>query len=163
MGSRGPKPLPTAVKIARGTFQPCRANQDEPKIIPQRPPDPEGLDPEERMVYDRWADILLTIGVLSAADGAALRDLACADVRVTRARAEAKKHGMVQVDEKGTTKPSGYARELDAARADFSRLCACFGVTPSDRTKVKASPPKKTEKTEQEKRRELFFGKTGGA
>lgn len=124
-----------------------------------RPSEPPGMDETERHAWDHWAELCLEARTLTEQDGHALRDLACADVRVVRARREAKKHGMVQVDrESGTSKQSGWARELDAARADFGRLCAVFGVTPSDRSRVKAAPKKSSEKTAREIAKEIYFG-----
>jgi P27 family predicted phage terminase small subunit len=158
-GRSGRPRLPTAIKAARGTLQPCRTNKDEPRIIPKCPPAPEGLDAEEIAVYEKWADTLLLIGVLSVQDGAALRELACADVRVQRARAAVRKYGEVQIDPvSGKTSPSGYARVLADASVTLKHWCAAFGVDPSSRSRVTATKPKPTEKSDREKAREEYFG-----
>jgi P27 family predicted phage terminase small subunit len=159
MGGRngGRKPLPTALKVMRGTAQRCRTNKDEPKVIVTRPELPHGLDAMERRSWDKWCRTLVRLGVLSEDNQSALRDLACADVRVIRSRRDMKKHGAVEMTEKGSRR-SAWALEHDAARADFNRLCAEFGVTPSSRTRVRAIQPAKTEETAEEVEAREFFG-----
>lgn len=163
MSKPGPKPLPTAVKAARGTLQPCRTVPDEPRVIVTRPPVPTGLDATERRAWDRFAADTVRLGVLSEDNLSALRDLACADVRVVRARRAAKKFGMVDIDaESGRTRRSAYALELDAARVDLGRLLNEFGLTPSSRSRVSARPQAApAAPTEREQAKRKFFG--GGA
>lgn len=154
--------IPDEVKRARGTLKLSRVNPEQPAIIPARPPTPSGLDEQEAIAYAEWADVLLRIGVLSLQDGVALRELACADVRVVRLRRLVKKHGEVETDPKsGATKQSGYGRAFDSARSDLGRLCAAFGVTPADRARVKAEkkePPKEQESPRDARRRRILGG-----
>ena len=148
----GRRPLPTAVKRARGTLQPCRTNPDEPPVHVTRPDVPPGLDAMERRAWDRYAEHLVGMRVLTVDNQSALRDLACADVRVVRARRGAAKNGPVETDpETGRSRRSAWALELDAALADLHRIRGLFGLTPSDRVKVKATTP--TKQNPEEERR----------
>lgn len=160
MGRRGPKPLPTAIKKARGTLQPCRTNPDEPRIVSSRPVMPTGLDAAERRRWDEWCDLLLGLGVLSQDNGPALLELIRAESRLQVARRNLKENGSVEISAKtGLSVRSAWAREVDAAEASCRQWFAHFGVTPSARAGVKqVEKPKTREDTERAQRRLEFFG-----
>lgn len=164
MGRRGPKPLPTAVKSARGTLQPCRTNPDEPRIVPTMPEVPAGFDAAERKRWDRWCELLVGLGVLSQDNGPALEQLVQAETRLRRARRLVRENGSVEVNAKtGLSVRSAWARELDAAESAFRAWCAHFGVTPSARTSVKATGAKPSVPTERDAQRKRFFGGAASA
>ena len=47
----GRKPLPTHLKMVRGTLQKCRMNPDEPTPDPEIPDAPPHLSPEKRKIW----------------------------------------------------------------------------------------------------------------
>lgn len=157
--SGGRNRLPTAVKLARGTLRPHRENRDEPRIDPKLPPMPEGLDADERASWEKFAGYLVDMGVLTVDNESALRDLACADVRLVRARLDLKKHGGVWTDPL-TKKPykSPRAAIFSEAFAELNRLRQAFGLEPQSRNGVKSIAKKAPEKTERDRMRELFMG-----
>lgn len=69
MGQRGPAPLPTAIKEARGTLQHCRDNRSEPEAPPLRQPAPPAhLAEIARTKYIQLVSTLSEVGVLKATD-----------------------------------------------------------------------------------------------
>ena len=68
----GRKPLPTHLKMVRGTLQKCRMNPDEPTPAPEIPDAPPHLSPEAREEWERLALELYELGILSTIDRAAL-------------------------------------------------------------------------------------------
>jgi len=156
MGRRGPPPLPTAVKSARGTLRPDRTNPDEPRVVVCEPEMPTGLEAPARARWRHWCAVLLDLGVLSAECGPALESLVRAELRVRAARRAVAKFGALTKD---GLERSAAARELDAAESEFRRWCTEFGATPAARSRVRAtkpSAPAKPTAREQAKRR--FFG-----
>ena len=64
----GRKPLPTHLKMVRGTLQKCRMNPDEPTPDPEIPDAPPHLSPEAREEWERLALELYELGILSTID-----------------------------------------------------------------------------------------------
>ena len=118
MGKRGTKPKPTALKLLAGA-QPCRVNRDEP-IAPQGIPEPPAyLDARALEFWGELAPMLGAMRVLTLADRHALA-LLCDSFSRWRE---------IPGDER--------------RRAEFRRLLAEFGLTPSSRSSIKApaAPP----------------------
>jgi P27 family predicted phage terminase small subunit len=160
MGKRGPRPLPSAIKMLRGTDQPCRMNPDEPapaRGVPTMPPE---LDQTQRREWERLVSRCDAIGVLTVADGPMLADLAIAYVRLRRANRRVNRQGAVVNDSNGVARRNPWLLELHAAQDLVRRLCAEFGLSPSSRTNVsgtKAAAPA-AENTPRDAVRKRFFG-----
>lgn len=75
MGLRGPAPTPTKILQKRGSWL-ANTRPDEPDIAPSKPTKPEGLSEEAAKEFDRIADILNGVRVLTQADRAALTQYA---------------------------------------------------------------------------------------
>ena len=75
MGVRGPAPKPTSIRVLEGNpaRRPLPAN--EPRPAPGEPEMPKYLDREARREWKRLVPILLSMRVLSAADGLQLANL----------------------------------------------------------------------------------------
>src|SRR4051794_28256034 len=71
MGLRGPKPTPTAVKLARGTYRPDRAAGSEAQPT-GKPTCPKFLSADERTEFRRIVRLLSGMGLVGAVDGNAL-------------------------------------------------------------------------------------------
>jgi phage terminase small subunit len=71
MGARGPAPVPSAVKRARGTYRADRAprREAEPELVSTVPPAPKWLTLKaERQVWADTAAVLIAAGLLTLAD-----------------------------------------------------------------------------------------------
>ena len=68
-----PIPLPTNLKVLRGTAQPCRMNDKEPKPPKAKVKMPPGLTKEEKKHWKAIASDLEQSGILSVLDVQALR------------------------------------------------------------------------------------------
>jgi phage terminase small subunit len=118
---RGTKPLPTALKLLKGT-QPCRVNLDAPAPPSGEPEPPAYLDEKALEFWREHAPMLLGMGVLTAADRHILALLCESYSRVRKTP-----------DDK-------------ACRDEFRKLCAEFGLSPSSRSGLKAEPAKPRDK-----------------
>src|SRR5437660_34458 len=68
MGARGPKPTPTAVKLARGTYRADRAAGREAAPI-GKPSCPSWMtDPDAKKEFRRLVKLLTAMGLVGAAD-----------------------------------------------------------------------------------------------
>lgn len=139
MGRHGPKPKPTAIKLAKGETRPSRVNYDEPELPePHSLAPPAGLVGEGRRIWSRLAVPLKEAGILRDADLEALEDYCRALTELRVYEAAAKKAGPASAIKRGL---SGMVVRL---RAQSSQLRAQLGLTPSSRTAVKATrPPEK--------------------
>ena len=68
----GRKPLPTRLKVLKGTARPCRTNPREPhpEVVALDPPEYLGTTP--RAEWQRKTEVLARMGVLTQGDDAAL-------------------------------------------------------------------------------------------
>ena len=153
MGLRGPKPKPTSLKVLNGA-RPARINKDEPKPTPGVPPVPAHLKGEALEEWKRITATLAPMNTLTQADGAALSIYCVAYSRWLEARKVIEERGALIDTTKKTTKkgtvinnPRGVVKTNPAclvaaeAEATMLRVLAAFGLTPSDRSKVKVERP----------------------
>ena len=138
MGRRGPPPLPSAVKRARGTYQRCRESPDEPRGTAGVPEPPSGLDARERSEWDALGARLAAMGVLQREQGDALELLVRAKVRYLRLAAKVREMGEVLADGKGELYRNPHAIAMEKAEVEFRRLLLEFGLTPAAATRVRA-------------------------
>jgi len=147
MGSRGPAPKPTAVRILEGnpSKRPLPAN--EPLPFPGEPDMPSHLTREARKEWKRLVPILLSMRVLTAADGIALGNLCQAYSLLVQAH-----KSMHQASKAGGSgllmkTPSGYVQQspligiINAQVEIITRISREFGLTPSSRIRLDASEP----------------------
>lgn len=141
----GRRPLPSAVKAARGNPGKRRANDREPEAPAGMPACPDWLPARAR---ECWADLGPTLEgmrVVTAADRLALVLLADAYAEWRAARDEVDSEGPTYETE---TEAGGrmirshpaVAQASDAARR-LRALLVEFGLTPSARSRVKAGKP----------------------
>lgn len=180
MGRRGPIPKPTALKKLQGTFQPCRANANEPVLDVARPDPLHGLDQMELRHFDRLADEVIRLGTVSDVDGGALSSLAVAECRMIRgARQVAKaRSGVASARQRMSAAETSdelkdaakllrlsegslgfWLKETHAAQQLDRQLRQEFGLTPSSRTRVGGKPA--TAKPDPDSRASLLFGGGG--
>lgn len=141
MGARGPKPAPTALKVLRGD-RPSRINRGEP--VPGegdvvRPGWLAGVS-GARAVWDRLAPDLQRRGVLTAWDVDAFAAFCVAVVR-HRAAVELVERDGLMIDGARGGRVRNPAVQMERDYADQVKSGAArFGLTPADRSSVKAAP-----------------------
>ena len=146
----GRKPLPTKIKLARGTLQKCRQNPDEPTPNPEIPDAPPHLSPEAREEWNRLAQELYGLGILSTIDRAALAAYCQAYGRWVEAEEQIRNpDGTMNLTE--TTSNGNVIQNPLVGIANKSlelmhKYLTEFGMSPSSRTRVSASKRKTEEK-----------------
>lgn len=153
-----PRPLPTHLKLVRGTLKKSRANLAEPKAPPGIPRIPSHLEGHARAAWLTYSPMLAGMGVLTRADGMALEalcvtygewrrhDAVLAREGETYSSPVLDKRGDPILDAEGVPVPGMIrARPEVALRADADRRLRAwlieFGLSPSARGKVHAEPP----------------------
>lgn len=145
MGARGPKPLPSAIKQARGTFRADRSASCEarPTGTPKCPP---WLNADAKKEFRRLVKLLSNMGLLGSVDENALARYATTWVRWRQAMQMIEKGGEVVVyrDEAGKAKavqPSAFNSIARSLAEELSRLEQAFGMNPSARSRIEVTPP----------------------
>ena len=141
---KGRKPLPTEVKRARGTLQPCRTRTDEmrPELVRDMPEPPEYLDEYGRAEWERILPELKASGVLARLDLSIIA-MYCNEIATyIECQQQMKKAAtrvMVIKDDSGKVK---YAQQLpyqkiaNDALEKAVKIAAEFGFTPAARTRI---------------------------
>ena len=132
-----------AWKEAQGTAQPCRMNPDELELDPGRPEPPEGLSGEALEHWERLANTLEEIGVLSQHDWAALAEMARCFSELSAVRRLIDTVLAAETPDIDAFNRLGVRR--DALAQMYLRHLSKFGLTPSDRGSVVLAKPKRTE------------------
>lgn len=145
MGLRGPKPTPSAIKVARGTWRADRAAPHEPTVS-GKPTCPNWLQPEAKKEYRRLVRLLSGMGVVGSVDGNALARYATTWMRWRQAVQMIEKGGEMMIvrgdDGKPTgVKPSPYIYLARSLAEQLDKLEAAFGLNPSARSRITVSNP----------------------
>jgi P27 family predicted phage terminase small subunit len=133
MGSRGPAPTPTALRILHGD-RPGRINTHEPQMGIGNPKPPYWLRKESRRYFRELVRALEPGRLLTPADSYALGMLADAIARYVEARNAVE---AIKVDGRdgGKVRDPALTAESHAA-ALVHRLMMQFGLTPASRTSL---------------------------
>jgi P27 family predicted phage terminase small subunit len=137
----GRKRLPTAMKVIKGTAQPCRINKQEPKPEIASGDAPAWMSAQAKEFYAEIAPYLEKLKVISKGDTAALSLLADTWAEFRQADEVLRSHGKLSYETKnqaGETMHRAYpevAIKRTAAK-HFQSLLSEFGLTPSSRSKV---------------------------
>lgn len=132
---RGRKPIPTELKVLRGT-RADRINQESPTAIQEPPACPEYLDDIARDEWPRIVAELQELGVLSHTDRAAIALYCSAFSTWVRANREIKAGGLTVATAQGTDKTNPAVSIANQAAIQMGRLLVEFGLTPSARSRV---------------------------
>lgn len=154
MGQRGPKPQSNVIKLLRGN--PGRRTLDlsdgvQPEVAV--PDVPAHLSFDARKEWRRITVELESVGLISRLDRAALAiycqtwgRLVLAEKALAAKQKQAKEDGLDEADAVFTQQtPTGFVRESALFRVvgklqqDCDRYLASFGMSPSSRSRVKAS------------------------
>ena len=147
MGRRGPAPTPTNLKVLRGTDRADRRARNEPRPAVAVPSCPTWLHREAKREWRRITPELVTLGLVSQIDRAALAAYCEAYAEWWEASRTIKAEGRYVTF---TTKAGGDYTQLHPAvgvknnAIDRMRRFACeFGMTPAARSRVEAAEAEK--------------------
>jgi P27 family predicted phage terminase small subunit len=143
MGRCGPRPQPTAVKIARGT-EARWINHDEPKPPAGPPSPPAWLSAAAREKWDELAPLLAQTGVLSTLDGDALARYCVTFVEWRKHLSICERGGDVLIvrDERGGIRYTQVGPSATLVRQHgqtLLKLAIEFGLTPAARSGIRVS------------------------
>lgn len=151
MGLRGPRPTPSAVKHARGTYRADRAAGNEavplglPKVSTWLRQYPDAVKEFRRLVKE-----LAALGLAGSIDANALTRYCVLWVRWRQAEDAIKRDGYV-IEVKGkdgevkTVIPSPYVGIARSLSEQLDRLEQSFGMNPSARSRIDVTPPAPTD------------------
>jgi P27 family predicted phage terminase small subunit len=137
MGTRGPAPKPTRLKIISGETRPSVINYAEP--IPGGGPltAPEDLRPEARVVWERVIDAIGHTGVLTSADKDLLRLYCETLVRYTEAEGMLSKTGPLIRGRDGNLVKNPLHQIVRDNADSVKKYARELGLTPAARVGLK--------------------------
>ncbi|QDC10085.1 phage terminase small subunit P27 family [Oceanicola sp. D3] len=149
MAPRGPKPIPTQVKLVTGTARAHRLNPQEPMPMPEVPEPPDHLNEDARAEWARIADELSALGILTRLDRGSLAAYCQAYGRwrqaeqalARMAERDATTDGLMIRTKSGNLIQNPLVGSANKAMADMMRYAAEFGLTPSARSRVEGLSP----------------------
>ena len=158
MGRRGPPPKPTWMKRRAGNPGHRRINPREPSFpVPEKlPAPPDFLCREAKREWKQLGPILLERRVLTEADLSAFTVLCQACGRWQQAERELAKKGSLITTPNGHKVLSPYLIIANQGLKQMKLWLAEFGLTPTSRTRIIASPP--SEDYEEKRKAEKHLG-----
>lgn len=147
MGKRGPKKIPTLVLRNRGSWL-AGTRQNEPKLPVEAPEPPEWLAGEAKAEWERITPILIAAGVISQADRAILTCYCQAWAGYLEAcKFCVDKGGKPLVlikTSNGNLIQNPAIGVRNTMWQQVKAAAACLGITPADRSNVRAAPKAET-------------------
>ena len=141
---RGPPPKPTALKLIQGNPGKRPLNEKEPKPAAAIPEPPESVRSDE-IAFAEWnlmAPVLSRLGILTEIDGSALAQYCRAFSLVECCTAMIERDGMFveHTNKFGAVNVVSHPalRELRNAEPLMGRALAKLGMTPADRSRIRA-------------------------
>lgn len=147
MGLRGPKPLPTAIKLARGTFRADRSASNEIEPAIGTPKMPAWLDKTARAEWRRVVPQLEETGVLTRVDGSTLEGYCSNYSAAVRLQQLADAEPLIEGLHGKKENPAA-----SAARKHWQlvrQFAAELGLSPAARTRVGAPATSKAAEAEE--------------
>lgn len=135
--------LPTKIKLIKGTEKKCRRNNAEPVPDPSRPAPPDDLSGVALAEWERLSEELYSLGLLTNLDQAALAAYCQYYADFWEAVAKLKELGPTIETEKGNLVQSPWVGIKNTAGKIMRQYLAEFGLSPSSRAGVTATPQKK--------------------
>ena len=140
----GRKPLPTHLKLVKGTARPHRLNKDEPKPTVAVPEPPSHLDERAKAKFVAMAEMLARHGVMTELDAGALSRYVVVWCRWVDAEAEIKRRGPVVKTEGGNIIQNPFLAVANKCLLQMAQLESEFGMTPSSRSRIRMAEPAET-------------------
>ncbi|MFV2061703.1 MAG: phage terminase small subunit P27 family [Gammaproteobacteria bacterium] len=136
------RPLPTALKLFKGTAQNCRLNPNEPQPDSDQIKKPDHLSKKASKQWDLIYKHLESAGILTNVDVDGMELYCEAYARWTEANEKIRKHGMVIKSAQGYPIRSPFLVISNDCFDQMRKMMVEFGMTPSSRTKISATPKK---------------------
>jgi len=148
---RGRKPKPTHLKLVGGNAGKRKLNENEAKFEPNLPPPPPFLSKPAMVEWGRVSQDLYVAGLLSKVDRAALAAYCQAYGRWEQAEETLAKmaardeltNGLMIKTTGGNAIQNPIVGIANKAALDMVRYAEQFGMTPSARSRIEATPPAK--------------------
>ena len=137
--ARGRKPKHTALKKLEGNPGKRPLNELEPVPPATQLRCPNYLLPEARKEWRRLAPVLMSMGLLTAADAVPFAGYCQAYARWREAQDEITRHGSIYKDGEGRIRPNPYIAIANQQMREIKSFAADFGLTPSNRTAMIAN------------------------
>ena len=153
MATRGARPLPTRLKMVRGTLRNGRTTGHEPVLPVEIPRCPAHLGREAKREWKRVSQELAGYGLLTRIDRAALALYCEAWGRWVEAEGALRKYGAMIKAPSGFPMQSPYLAMANKAMEQIRAMLTEFGMSPSSRTRVHAVPPPREDNALDELRR----------
>lgn len=148
MAGTGRKPIPTALKIARGTYRQDRHgdpdSQPAPDVLTKVPTAPRTLGKVGRKKWKDTAGKLIVLGLLTPVDLDALEIYCAAWDELAICDAELEKTGAYFTADSGYMGQHPVVNRRFKAIDNIRRFMTEFGMTPSSRTSVQVTTPPKS-------------------
>ena len=140
---RGRTPLPDTLKEAKGTLKKSRVNQAQAKFdVPDGNPNPPAtLNLYGKRLWKEMLPKLIETGLYTEGDHQAFELLCMAYGDLIQARKDLKESGTIVVTEKGTVYQHPNVGIANQAWNRCKLMLGQFGLTPAERTRVKARTP----------------------
>ena len=136
MGKPGPAPLPSHLKLLRGTARPSRTNKSEPKPKAKAPRCPEWLSDEAKAEWRKTVKQLKAMGVLFESDQDLIAAYANALVNYRKATLMVDAEGLlIEGRRDGMVTNPAVRVQRDSAQL-IRQLAQEFGLSPSSRTRI---------------------------
>ena len=136
------RPLPTKLKIFKGTDKKIRLNENEPEPLSDNIVMPEHLSKKAKKQWEKIVEQLTGAGIMTNLDQDALELYCEAYAKWADANDKLRTHGMVVKAPSGYPIPSPYLSIANKAFEQLRQMMIEFGMTPSSRTRIKAEPRK---------------------
>ena len=140
----GRKPLPTQLKLVKGTARPHRMNPAEPQPTVAVPLPPDHLDDAAAAKFTELAELLARHGVMTELDAGALARYVVIWRRWLEAEAEVKRRGPVVKTAGGNIIQNPFLAVANKCLAQMGQIESEFGLTPSSRTRIRMAAPAET-------------------
>ena len=137
------RPIPTALKIFKGTEKKCRANKNEPKPKADNIVLPKNISRRARKHWEKIEPELLSSGILTNIDQDALFLYCESYAQWDEANENIIRYGLTTGSATGKTSESPYLKIANKAFDNLRKMMIEFGMTPSSRARIKATPQKK--------------------
>lgn len=140
MGTRGPAPKPTALRVLHGD-RPARTNRSEPRPVERDFDAPEWLVDYALETWERLAPELKRLGVLKWTDADAFAGYCVAVARLREATAVLASDGLTIASPTGNVSKHPAATVANEATTQIRTLGTHFGLTPSGRAQLRTETP----------------------
>ncbi len=138
----GRKPKPTAVKVLEGNPSKTKLNTREPKPAKGIPKCPEWLLPEAKKEWNRLAELMEQMGVLTEVDRAAFAAYCQSYARWKEAQEHINTEGSTFETDKGYQQQTPWVGIANTNQKLMMQAAAEFGLTPSARSRIVAGNTK---------------------